>query len=53
MENKQKRRLIEWGKNALIVLLSLSALYLSGRTQLYGQGDQGLFSSLLSLLPEP
>ena len=39
MENKQKRRLIEWGKNALIVLLSLSALYLLGRTQLYAGGD--------------
>ena len=40
MENKQKRRLIERGKNALIVLLSLSALYLLGRTQLYAGGDQ-------------
>ena len=53
MENNRKRRLIEWGKNVLIAALALSALYLSGRTQLYGQGDQGLFSSLLSLLPEP
>ena len=56
MENKQKRRLIEWGKNALIVLLSLSALYLLGRTQLYAGGDQSgqnLFSSLLSFFPGP
>ena len=56
MENKQKRRLIEWGKNALIVLLSLSALYLLGRTQLYAggaQSGQNLFSSLLSFFPGP
>ena len=34
----KKRRLIEWGKNALIALLALSALYLLGRTQLYEEG---------------
>ena len=34
MGNEKKRSLIEWGKNVLIVLLALSALYLLGRTQL-------------------
>lgn len=38
MENRTRRSLIEWGKNALIVLLALSALYLLGRTQLYSDG---------------
>ena len=38
MENRTRRSLIEWGKNALIVLLALSALYLLGRTQLYADG---------------
>ena len=60
MENDRKRRLIEWGKDLLIVLLALSALYLLGSTQLYvegAKGSQGLFSSLLSALgpeePQP
>ena len=38
MGNEKKRSLIEWGKNVLIVLLALSALYLLGRTQLYVDG---------------
>ena len=38
MGSKKKTALIEWGKNLLIVLLSLSAIYLLGRTQLYEDG---------------
>lgn len=38
MGNEKKRPLIEWGKNVLIVLLALSAVYLLGRTQLYVDG---------------
>lgn len=56
MENSRKRRLIEWGKNALIAGLALSALYLMGSTQLYIEGAQSghsLFSSLLAILPGP
>ena len=41
MENKKRRSFIEWGKNLLIVLLALSALYLLGRTQLYVDGAAG------------
>ena len=49
MGNEKKRSLIEWGKNALIVLLALSALYLLGRTQLYEDvADSG--GHLLSVL---
>lgn len=33
MKNKRRSRLVEWGKNLLILLLALSALYLLGRTQ--------------------
>lgn len=54
MASRKKRRLLEWGKNALIVLLSLSALYLLGRTQLYTQGaisGKSWLNSLLSALP--
>lgn len=32
--NKRRSRLVEWSKNLLIILLTLSALYLLGRTQL-------------------
>ena len=35
MSERRKRRLTEWGKSLLIVLLSVSALYLVGRTQFY------------------
>ena len=38
MGSEKKTALIEWGKNLLIVLLALSALYLLGRTQLYEDG---------------
>ena len=38
MGSEKKTALIEWGKNLLIVLLTLSALYLLGRTQLYEDG---------------
>lgn len=38
MGNEKKRSLIEWGKNVVIVLLALSAVYLLGRTQLYVDG---------------
>ena len=34
MKDKRRSRLVEWGKNLLIVLLSLSALYLLGYAQL-------------------
>lgn len=36
MRNKRRSRLIEWGKNLLILLLALSALYLLSLTQLSG-----------------
>lgn len=42
---RDKRRLIEWGKDALIVLLSLSAVYLLSMTPLVRD------SGLLDLLP--
>lgn len=35
--NKSGRRAVELGKNVLIVLLVLSAIWLAGRPQLYGQ----------------
>lgn len=38
MANRRRRRTLEWGKNLLIVLLSISALYLLGRTQFYAEG---------------
>lgn len=41
---KDKRRLIEWGKNALIVLLTLSAVYLLSMTPLVQ--DSGLVNLL-------
>lgn len=34
MKNKHRSRLVEWGKNLLILLLALSLVYLLGRTQL-------------------
>lgn len=46
MRNKRRSRLIEWGKNLLILLLALSAFYLLGRTQLSGGILEG-FQSLL------
>ena len=50
--NEKNRRAVEWGKNLLIVLLSLSALYLLWCTQLQsslpGQAGGGL-SGLLEL----
>ena len=36
MDERRRRRLVEWGKNAVIVLLLLSALWLVSRPQLYG-----------------
>lgn len=42
MGNKRRSRLIEWGKNLLILLLALSALYLLGRTQLSGGISDGV-----------
>ena len=36
MGKKGRRRLIELGKDVLIVLLTCSALWLAGRTQLMG-----------------
>ena len=42
---RDKRRLIEWGKDALIVLLSLSAVYLLSMTPLVRD------SGLLDLFP--
>ncbi len=54
MSEKRKRRLTEWGKSLLIVLLSVSALYLVGRTQFYMDGSaigQSWLSSVLSILP--
>lgn len=35
MERKQRKRHIEWGKNVLIVLLSISAIYLIGQSSFY------------------
>ena len=55
MGNEKKRSLIEWGKNVLIVLLALSALYLLGRTQLYVDGAASgghLLSGLKSIFSE-
>lgn len=54
MAVKKNRRLVEWGKNVLIVLLSLSAVYLLGRTQLYTQGalsGKTWLAGLLAALP--
>ena len=54
MSEKRKRRLTEWGKSLLIVLLSVSALYLVGRTQFYMDGSaigQSWLASVLSILP--
>ncbi|MGN8967500.1 hypothetical protein [Intestinimonas sp. HCP28S3_D6] len=55
MGNEKNRSLIEWGKNVLIVLLALSALYLLGRTQLYVDGAASgghLLSGLKSIFSE-
>lgn len=55
MGNEKKCSLIEWGKNVLIVLLALSALYLLGRTQLYVDGAASgghLLSGLKSVFSE-
>ncbi len=52
MGSEKRTALIEWGKNLLIVLLSLSALYLLGRTQLYEDGaasGRDLLSGLQSV----
>lgn len=53
MNSKRTRRLIEAGKNVLILFLSLSAVYLLGRTQLsteaFGAG-QGWVAELISQL---
>ena len=52
MGSEKRSALIEWGKNLLIVLLSLSALYLLGRTQLYEDGaasGRDLLSGLQSV----
>ena len=46
MRNKRRSRLVEWGKNLLIILLALSALYLLGRTQL----SDGVVDGLRDLL---
>lgn len=37
MRSKRRSRPVEWGKNVLILLLALSALYLLGRTQISGR----------------
>ncbi len=42
MRDKRRFRLIEWGKNLLILLLALSALYLLGRTWLSGEISDGI-----------
>lgn len=42
MRNKHRSRLVEWGKNLLILLLALSAIYLLGRTQLSGKMVEGV-----------
>lgn len=45
MRSKRRSRLVEWGKNVLILLLTISAVYLLGRTQVSGKlvdGVQGL-----------
>lgn len=42
MRNKRRSRVIEWGKNLLILLLALSALYLLGCTQLSGGISKGI-----------
>lgn len=34
MKNRHRSRLVEWGKNLLILLLAISLLYLLGRTQI-------------------
>ncbi|MGN0968477.1 MAG: hypothetical protein ACI4O3_04330 [Oscillospiraceae bacterium] len=46
MKDKRRSRLVEWGKNLLILLLALSALYLLGRTQFSG----GIADSIRGLL---
>ena len=46
MRSKRRSRLVEWGKNLLILLLALSALYLLGRTQFSG----GIADSIRGLL---
>lgn len=53
MSERRKRRLIEWGKNLLIVFLSISCLYLLGSTQFYVDGaatGQNWFASVLRVL---
>lgn len=50
----KRRSLVEWGKNALIVLLSISALGLLWQTRFYGtmaEGASGPVGALLSMLP--
>ena len=49
MGSEKKTALMEWGKNLLIVLLALSALYLLGRTQLYEDGAASGWHWLSSL----
>ena len=48
--DKKKRRMIELGKDAVIVLLLLSALWLIGRPQLYGRQVEEWLSSTRELL---
>jgi hypothetical protein len=48
MRDKRRPRWVEWVKTALIVLLSLSALYLLGRTQLSGKALDALRQRLHS-----
>ncbi len=45
--DRKKRRMIELGKDAVIVLLLLSALWLIGRPQLYGRQVEEWLSSAL------
>ena len=42
MKNKDRSRLIEWGKSFLIVLLALSALYLLSLTHVFDDGPKEL-----------
>lgn len=37
MRSKRRSRAVEWGKNILIILLALSAVYLLGRAQISGR----------------
>lgn len=56
MKNKDRSRLIEWGKSFLIVLLALSALYLLSLTHVFDDGPKdflGLFASRPAASSEP